>query len=110
RSRSVSSLEPPTTTDLALSLHDALPIYGDGNSQQTSLTTSSLGYGDKVTCTITNSRLPQLKVIKTFVGDTAGRVDLGIDANSYTNGRSGFVTSTHGTGSDTVSTLTDSMS
>src|SRR3989442_601236 len=86
-SRTVTELAHSSATDLAnydlffndtatteiytLSLHDALPIFA---------------YGEQVTCTITNSRLPQLKVLKTFVGDSAGRVDLKIDSTPYDNG------------------------
>src|SRR3989442_174499 len=61
-----------TTEISTLSLPDALPI-----------STNALAYGEQVTCTITNSRLPQLKVLKTFVGDSAGRVDLKIDSTPY---------------------------
>jgi len=63
-----------------------------------------------VTCTITNSRLPQLKVVKTFVGDTAGRVDLKIDTTAFDNGGAGFGTTTTGTGFQNVTIGTHSVS
>src|SRR4051812_38010847 len=69
-----------------------------------------VGYGDKVTCTIIKKQLPQLKVVKTFVGDSAGRVDLGIDANSFTNGGAGFGTTTVGSDFQNVSTGTHTVS
>ena len=48
-------------------------------------------YGDEITCTITNSRLPQIKVVKDLVPDTdPGLFDLSIDATSYDNGGAGY--------------------
>ena len=47
--------------------------------------------GDDITCTITNSRLPQIKVVKDMVPDTdPGRFDLNIDTTSYDNSGNGF--------------------
>ena len=47
----------------------------------TSLSTGTLAYGDTVTCTITNSRLPQLKVVKATVPTTdLGKFNLQIDS------------------------------
>src|SRR5207248_1001993 len=40
--------------------HNTAPAGGSG------LTTSALQYGDKVVCTITNHRLPQVKLAKTL--------------------------------------------
>jgi hypothetical protein len=107
---SVSELAHSSATDLSNYNKSISCTNGDGNSGQSSLTTSALAYGDQVTCTITNSRLPQLRVLKTFVGDSSGRVDLYIDSNSFTNGGAGFGTTTTGTGFQNVSTGTHSVS
>src|SRR5205085_819428 len=82
---SVSELAHSSATDLANYDKAISCSNGDTATGQTSLTTSSHASGDKVTCTITNSRLPQLKVIKTFVGDQNGLVDLKIDSTTYNN-------------------------
>src|SRR3989442_383342 len=74
------------------------------NTGAASLTTNALAYGEQVTCTITNSRLPQLKVLNTFAGDSAGRVDLKIDSTHYNTGAVGFGTPASGSGFQTVST------
>ena len=68
-----------------------------------------LGYGAQVTCTFTNHRKPQLKVIKTFVGDTSGRVDLNIDSSVFDNGGTGFGTTTVGSDFQNVSTGTHTV-
>src|SRR5207253_3248605 len=51
----------------------------------------SLGYGDKVTCTITNSRVPTVKVVKQLDPSTdGGTFDLSIGNSSFNNGGDGF--------------------
>ena len=48
-------------------------------------------YGEQITCTITNKRLPQLKVVKDLLpAADAGRFDLKIDATTYTNAGAGY--------------------
>ena len=53
--------------------------------------TLTAAYGEQITCTITNKRLPQLKVVKDLLpaADT-GRFDLKIDATTYTNAGAGY--------------------
>jgi hypothetical protein len=68
------------------------------------LSVGTLNAGQSATCTITNSRRAQLKVIKTFVGDTSGRVDLKIDNATYGNSGNGFGTTNVGTDFQNVST------
>ena len=47
-----------------------------------------LAYGEQVTCTITNKRLPQVKVVKELLpAADPGRFDLKIDATSHEGGR-----------------------
>src|SRR2546427_3431712 len=54
--------------------------------------------------------LSQLKVLKTFVGDSAGRVDLKIDSTPYDNGGVGFGTTASGSGFQNVSTGSHTVS
>src|SRR5206468_3601472 len=79
------------------------------NSGQTSTTTSTLAYGGIRTLIVTGVQPSELPIVKTFVGDSNGRVDLGIDATSFTNGGNGFGTTTTGTGFQNVSTGTHSV-
>ena len=71
--------------------------------------TFSVDYGDKVTCTITNQRKPEIKVVKDLVPNTdPGRFDLKIDTTPFTNGGAGYADGDTGfqkvtTGSHTVS-------
>jgi hypothetical protein len=101
----VSEVAHSAATDLA-NYDKAISCDGSkgSNSGQASLTTNALAYGDRITCTISNSRLPQLKVVKTFVGDSTGRVDLKIDSTSFDNGGAGFGTTSVGTDFQNVST------
>jgi uncharacterized repeat protein (TIGR01451 family) len=47
--------------------------------------------GDKITCTITNTRKPRLKVVKATVPTTdAGKFDFTIGANSFNNSGAGY--------------------
>src|SRR2546426_72090 len=83
-SHTVSELAHSSATDLA-NYDKAISCDNSkgSNTGAASLTTNALAYAEQVTCTITNRRLPQLKVLKTFVGDSAGRVDLKIDSTPY---------------------------
>src|SRR3989442_5592162 len=74
------------------------------NTGAASLTTNALAYGEQVTCTITNSRLPQLKSLKTIAEDSARRVVLKIDITPYDNGCVGFGTTASGSRVQNVST------
>src|SRR6185503_17653906 len=48
-------------------------------------------YGDQVTCTITNSRKAQVKLVKNLVPTTdGGKFDLTIGGTTFTNGGNGF--------------------
>src|SRR5262249_43565178 len=84
--------------------------YGS-NTGLASLTTSSLQYGDKVTCTITNSRAPQVRLVKSLVpSNDLGTFDLNIQqgagslasasgvGNNGSAPASGFVNATAGSG------------
>jgi hypothetical protein len=58
---------------------------GDTNTPAggTSLTTSALGYGDKVTCTITNKRKPRVKVTKDlYPANDGGKFDLQVNGTT----------------------------
>ncbi len=72
--------------------------------------TFSVTYGDKVTCTITNSRKPQIKVIKTVVGDANARFDLKIDSTVFDNAGAGFGTTTIGSDFQNVTVGSHSVS
>src|SRR5207248_1887003 len=51
----------------------------------------SAAYGDQVTCTITNSRKAQVKLVKNLVPTTDGdKLDLTIGGTTFTNGGNGF--------------------
>src|SRR5690242_16665269 len=67
---------------------------GDHNTAPnggSSLTTSSLAYGDVVTCTITNHRLPQLKVVKSLDPTSDGGLfNLKIDSQEFDNSGAGY--------------------
>src|SRR5690242_1477801 len=67
---------------------------GDHNTAPnggSSLTTSSLAYGDVVTCTITNHRLPQLKVVKSLDPTSDGGLfNLKIDSQVFDNSGAGY--------------------
>ena len=50
-----------------------------------------LAYGDVKSCTITNSKRPQVKVVKEVVpANDGGTFNLGINGTSYDNGGAGF--------------------
>src|SRR5436190_603600 len=53
--------------------------------------TFTANYGDVITCTFTNHRLPRLEVVKSLVpaGD-AGLFNLKIDGQTFTNGGAGY--------------------
>ena len=62
-----------------------------GSSDPGTSHTFSVSYGDKVTCTITNQRKPEIKVVKQVVpaGD-GGKFDLKIDGAVFDNSGAGF--------------------
>jgi uncharacterized repeat protein (TIGR01451 family) len=66
----------------------------DCGSKGTSSTTSktfTVGYGDQVTCTITNHRKPEVQVIKQLdPASDSGLFDLSIAGTSYDNSGAGF--------------------
>src|SRR5205085_442355 len=68
------------------SLHDALPIGAAGTSH-----TFTANYGDVITCTFTNHRLPQLKLAKTTDPTSdSGTFDLSAGAQTFTNTGAGY--------------------
>src|SRR6185503_6976586 len=80
-------------------------------SSTTSSHSFSVAYGDKVTCTITNQRKPEIRVLKDVVPNSdPGKFDLKIDASVYDNGGSGFGDTTTGTNFQKVSTGSHSVS
>ncbi len=63
-------------SDLANYVSDVSCDSGKGSADGTSHT-FSVGYGDKVTCTITNHRKPEVKVVKSLVpANDAGKFNL----------------------------------
>jgi hypothetical protein len=99
-------------TDTLLSNYaSSISCTGDSSASGsgTSLSVGTLQAGQSAVCTITNHRLPQLKVIKTFVGDPNGLVDLKIDSSTYDNGGAGFNTTTTGSGFQNVATGTHTV-
>ena len=109
-SHSVSELAHDSNTDLGNYASKVVCDSSKGSADPGTSKTFSVAYGDQVTCEITNSRLPQIKVIKTFVGDTSGRVDLYIDSTKFDNSSAGFGTTTTGTGFQNVTTGSHSVS
>jgi hypothetical protein len=60
---------------------------GTGNTSGT----VTAAAGDSITCTFTNTRKPQVKLVKDFIPDAdAGRVNLKIETTTYDNGGGGF--------------------
>jgi hypothetical protein len=115
---SVAAGSNPTVGEVAgtnTSLTDyvsSIACTGDSTASGsgTSLSVGTLNAAQSATCTITNHRKPQLKVVKTFVGDTSGRVDLKIDTNTYDNSGAGFGTTTVGSDFQNVATGTHTVS
>src|SRR5439155_8923134 len=64
---------------------------GQTPASGTSITLNALAAGDKVTCTITNKRKPQVKLVKALVptNDT-GKFDFTIGAAGFDNAGAGF--------------------
>src|SRR2546426_269839 len=91
-SSSVGELADSSATDLA-NYDKAISCDNSkgSNTGAASLTTNALAYGEQVTCTITNSRLPQIKLVKNIIPNSdTGRFDLKINSTTYNNSGSGY--------------------
>src|SRR2546425_514872 len=91
-SHTVSELAHSSATDLA-NYDKAISCDNSkgSNTGAASLTTNALAYGEQVTCTITNSRLPQIKLVKNIIPNSdTGRFELKNNSTTYNNSGAGY--------------------
>ena len=93
----VDEIEEAGDVDLALYDESIECLYADdkpvdgGSSSDASSATFDVKDGDDITCTITNSRIPEITVVKQLDPETdPGTVNFTINGTEFTNGGDGF--------------------